>query len=125
VIPYAVQELPRLVSGYTREKVISKIVEFLSTRYDGDKATIDEMLKLLESNEPQTREVIVETLRQITGMNCGYQPEKTPEKNRSAVERWKRWWAKERSSFEGIRPKKGKNQDSRDDHLHDRGWGPP
>ncbi len=124
VIPYAVQELPRLVSGYTREKVISKIAEFLSTRYDGDKATIDEMLKLLESNEPQTREVIVEALRRITGMNCGYQPEKTPEKNRSAVERWKRWWAKERSSFDGIRPKKRKKRDSRNDHLHDRGWGP-
>ncbi|RKY29270.1 MAG: hypothetical protein DRP79_00880 [Planctomycetota bacterium] len=124
IIPYAVEELARLVTAYTRERAMEKIAEFLAVRYDGDKTTIDEMLTLLESGEPETRKVIITALRQITAREFGYAPEKDAEKNRDAIKRWKKWWAEERSSFEVISPKKGKKRDTRDDRLHDRGWGP-
>lgn len=123
-IPYAVEELPRLVPSYTKEETAEKIAEFLATRYDGDKAAIDEMLGLLESKDESTRKVIVLALRQITGREFGYSPEQDAEKNRRAIERWREWWEGERSSFEAIIPKKEKKRDSENDRLHDRGWGP-
>lgn len=123
-IPYAVEELPRLVPGYTKESTAEKIAEFLATRYDGDKTTIDEMLNLLENKEEATRKVVVLALRRITGREFGYSPEQDIEKNRRAIEQWRNWWAGERSSFEAIIPKKEKKGDSENDRLHDRGWGP-
>jgi hypothetical protein len=105
-IPYAVGELPRLEEGLTGEMVIKRLTDFLVEFYDGDKVTIDEMIKLLEDNSPVTRRVVGEALARITGKQFGYDPALEPKGNQRAIAEWKAWWGKERSSFNGLKPKK-------------------
>ena len=109
MIPYAVSELPNL-HVMTKSEAVSKMTDYLVTYYDGDKATIDEMITLLSDNSPVTREVVSAALKRITGMDFGYNPQADAAETARVAKRAQEWWDKERSSFEGFSPKKGNDK---------------
>lgn len=112
MLPYAVDELPGIADIPGRPAAVAKLTAVLVDKYDGDKATINEMIALLDDASPVTLEIINGALAGITGMDFGYSAENDAAANKGAVEAWRAWWEKERSSFDWIASKKEKKPES-------------
>ena len=120
-VPDAIQSLVD-TDLWTREDARQKIVKALVQLYDGDKATVGEMIARLSSGDIDTRTVTVEALRGVTGQEFGYEPEDSPEDSARAIESWREWWDKSRRTFGLNPPEREKTQKSKD-HLYDN-WRP-
>ncbi len=103
-----------------RGRIVDALVEFT----DGDAAVVDELLKLLVSDEEDDRYVAAKALRGLTAEKFGYEYDDDPQRRAAAIERWKQWWAANRLAY-SVKPpafeenkRKHEEKKSRDD-LYD------
>ncbi|MFH1550824.1 MAG: hypothetical protein ABIH04_09725 [Planctomycetota bacterium] len=115
-IPDAVQSLVD-TDLWAREDARQEIARALVQFYDGDKATVAEMIARLSSDDVDMRTVTVEALRGVTGQEFGYESEASPEDSARAIESWREWWDKNRRTF-GLKPPERKKTQKSKDHLY-------
>lgn len=54
-----------------------------------DQSTVPDLVRMLDSDDPATRQLAIQTLEQLTGQRLGYDPTDTLTMREAAISRWR------------------------------------
>jgi len=95
---------------FNRKSARVRLVNALFEFFDGDKATVTELIAHLSGNDIDNREVAVCVLQEITRQDFGFDAEDKPEIRQRAISSWLKWWDKNRVTFGLKEPERGKTK---------------
>lgn len=89
---------PGKVSGFDSPQPAARIDAILDAARSGDRSAIPELIAMLDSDDPLTRLLAIQTLEDMTGQTLGYEQSASEFERSEAVGRWVRWYEAENAA---------------------------
>lgn len=83
---------PALEPGFASVDPQERTVALLDSTRRDDRASIPDLIALLDSGDPAERMLAERALRRLTGLDFGYRHYDAPLRRAAAVDAWRRWW---------------------------------
>ena len=82
---------PGTIPSFHADNPAARNAAIVDAAATGDTSSVPQLVRMLESSEPSTRLLAIETLERLTGETLGYDYAAAPAERRAAVGRWREY----------------------------------
>jgi HEAT repeat protein len=89
LIPLALAGCTTITPSFDSPEPAARNAAIVRAAASNDQAAVPDLVRMLESDDPTTRVLAIQTLLRLTGQDLGYDPSDTPSRRDTAVDRWR------------------------------------